>query len=312
MADGTQGPTGRKKDEGHAAATHNGACGKRHFDRRDMIFGQVNRILAVKIQRGGGASAPWSQTAALKPVRGIGEFFAVSLDTVVAIFKRPFAWREFLEQMWFVARVALFPATVLAIPYVVLAVFAVNLLLVEIGAADLSGAGASITGLTQIGPFVTVLVVAGSGAAAMCADLGARTIREELDALRVMGIDPVQALMAPRVLAITVVSWLLFSVVTLTGLGGGFFFSVFFQHVTPGAFVASLTLITGLPDVLVSMVKAILFGFIAGLIGVYLGTTVKGGPAGVGNAVNATVVYSFVLLFIINLIVTAVGFEVIK
>lgn len=254
----------------------------------------------------------WSQTTALKPLRGIGAFFAASLDTLLAMFKWPFAWREFLEQMWFVGRVALFPAMVLSIPYVVLAVFTLNVLLVEFGAADLSGTGASITGVTQIGPFVTVLVVAGSGAAAICADLGARTIREELDALRVMGVDPVRVLLAPRVLAITVVSWLVSSMVTLTGLVGGFVFSVFFQHVTPGTFVASMTLITGLPDVLVSMLKATLFGFIAGLVGVYLGTTVKGGPAGVGNAVNATVVYSFVLLFIVNLLMTAVGFEAIK
>jgi phospholipid/cholesterol/gamma-HCH transport system permease protein len=257
-------------------------------------------------------SPAWTPPNALRPVGGFGEFFAASLDTLVAIFKWPFAWREFLEQMWFVARVSLFPAMVLSIPYVVLAVFSFNVLLVQFGAADLSGTGASITGVTQIGPFVTVLVVAGSGAAAICADLGARTIREEIDALRVMGVDPVRALLAPRVLAITLVSWLLSSTVTLTGLVGGFFFSVAFQHVTPGAFVAGLTLITGIGDVLVSMVKATLFGLIAGLIGVYLGTHVKGGPAGVGNAVNATVVFSFVSLFIVNFLLTAIGFEVLK
>lgn len=251
-------------------------------------------------------------TPTLAPLRNIGDFFATALDTVVAMFKWPFAWREFFEQTWFVARVSLVPSMVLAIPFVVLSVFTFNVLLVEFGAADLSGTGASVTAVNQIGPFVTVLVVAGSGAAAICADLGARTIREELDALRVMGVDPVSALLAPRVLALTVVSWLISSLVTLTGLVGGFLFSVFFQHVTPGAFVAGMTLITGLSDVVVSMVKATVFGFTAGLIGIYLGTTVRGGPAGVGNAVNQTVVLSFVALFFINLILTAIGFEVTK
>lgn len=250
------------------------------------------------------------KNVALALVRGMGDFSALALDIIVAMVRWPFAWRELFEQTWFVARVALFPAMALSIPEVVLAVFTFNTLLVEFGAADLSGTGASVTAVTTIGPFVTVLVVAGAGAAAICADLGARTIREELDALRVMGVDPVRALLAPRVLAITVVSWLISSLVTLTGLVGGFFFSVFFQHVTPGAFVAGMTLITGLPDVFVSMVKATVFGLTAGLIGVYLGTTVKGGPAGVGNAVNQTVVLSFVSLFVINLIITAVGFEV--
>jgi phospholipid/cholesterol/gamma-HCH transport system permease protein len=259
------------------------------------------------------SSSPiWSEAAALKPLRGVGEFFAFAMDTFVTMFTSRFAWREFLGQTWFVAKVALGPALVLSIPYVVLTVFTFNVLLVQFGAADLSGAGASLGGVNQIGPFVTVLVVAGSGATAMCADLGARTIREELDALSVMGIDPVQALMVPRVLAATVVSLLLSSWVTLVGLTGGFAFSVFFQHVTPGSFVASMTLITGIGDVLISMVKATVFGLIAGLIACYKGTTVDGGPAGVGNAVNETVVLSFVLLFVINLIITAVGFEVTK
>jgi phospholipid/cholesterol/gamma-HCH transport system permease protein len=251
-------------------------------------------------------------TPALTPVRGLGDFFALALDTFVAMFKWPFAWREFFEQTWFVARVSLLPAMFLAIPFTVLSVFLFNVLLVEFGAADLSGTGASITTVDEIGPFVTVLVVAGSGAAAICADLGARTIREELDALRVMGIDPVRALLAPRVLAVTLVAFMISSLVTLTGLVGGFLFGVFFQHVTPGAFVASMTLVTGIADVLVAMVKATIFGLVAGLIAIHQGTTVQGGPAGVGNAVNQTVVYSFVLLFFINVILTAAGYEVIR
>jgi phospholipid/cholesterol/gamma-HCH transport system permease protein len=60
------------------------------------------------------------------------------------------------------------------------------------------------------------------------------------------------------------------------------------------------------------MVKATVFGLTAGLIGVYQGTTVSGGPAGVGNAVNQTVVFSFVLLFVVNLVITAIGFQVTK
>ena len=251
-------------------------------------------------------------TVAVKPLRGVGGFFAFSMDTFVTMFKPPFAWREFLDRSWFLTRVSLLPALMLSIPYVVLTVFTFNVLLVEFGAADYSGTGAAIGAVNQIGPFVTVLVVAGAGASAICADLGARTIREELDALKVMGIDPIQALVVPRVLAAVVVAFLLSSLVTLTGLTGGFFFSVFLQHVTPGAFVSSLTFITGPGDVVVSMVKAALFGLTAGLLACYQGTTVKMGPASVGNAVNETVVFSFVLLFVINMVVTAVGFEVTK
>jgi phospholipid/cholesterol/gamma-HCH transport system permease protein len=156
---------------------------------------------------------------------------------------------------------------------------------------------------------VTVLVVAGAGATAMCADLGARTIREELDALKVMGINPTQALVVPRVLAATIVAVLLSSIVILVGLLGGFFFSVFVQHVTPGAYVAGMTVLAGVADLLLAMVKAALFGLAAGLIACYKGVSVKGGPAGVGNAVNETVVYTFVALFAINIVATGIGAE---
>src|SRR3977135_4610640 len=108
----------------------------------------------------------------------------------------------------------------LAMPYSVLLVFTFNILLTEFGAADFSGTGAAIGTVNQIGPIVTVLVVSGAGATAMCADLGARTIRDEPDALRVMGINPIQALVVPRVLAATTVAVAPSWSVMLGGPGG--------------------------------------------------------------------------------------------
>src|ERR1700686_4276213 len=169
-----------------------------------------------------------ASTGVSKPLRSLGEFFRMAWETLTLIPRRPFAWREYLSQSWFVARVSLLPTLMLAIPFTVLAVFTFNLLLVEFGAADYSGVGAGEGTVTQIGPIVTVLVVSGAGATAMCADLGARTIREELDALRVLGINPVQSLVVPRVLAATLVSLMLTSIVTMVGIIGSFVFSVYF------------------------------------------------------------------------------------
>ncbi|MFI6367678.1 MlaE family ABC transporter permease [Nocardia sp. NPDC050630] len=231
----------------------------------------------------------------------------MSIDTGIAAFRRPFAWRELILQCWFIARVSMVPTFMLAIPFTVLTVFVLNILLLEIGAADMSGAGAALGAVSQIGPMVTVLVVSGAGATAVCADLGARVIREEIDAMRVLGIDPLQRLVLPRVIGSTAVALLLNSLVALVGLIGAFLFSVYVQHVTPGAFAAGLTLVTGASEVVVSIVKAGLFGLSAGLIACYRGLTVKGGPTGVGQAVNETVVFAFVALFFINVVVTAVG-----
>jgi phospholipid/cholesterol/gamma-HCH transport system permease protein len=236
----------------------------------------------------------------------VGSFFALSLDILVQMVHPPFAWREFIHQAWFVARVSILPTIFISVPFNAMAVFIINILLVEIGAADFSGAGAALACVVYIGPITTVLVVSGTGATAMCADLGARTIREEVDAMRVMGINPVRRLLVPRVVALMVNGLLLNAITTLVGLVASYFFSIYFQHVNPGSYAASLTVLVGLTDTVVAFAKAAIFGLIAGFIGCYKGVTVGGGPQGVGNAVNETVVYTFMALFVINVVMTAV------
>ena len=202
---------------------------------------------------------------------------------------KPFEWREFIWIGWFLMRVSLLPTIAVAIPETVLLIFTLNLLLAEIGAADVSGAGAAIGAVTQLGPIVTVLVVAGAGGTAICADLGARTIREEIDALEVLGIDPIHRLVVPRVVASTIVAVLLNGLVVAVGLGGGYLFSVYLQNVSSGAYLSTLTALTGLPEVVIAFVKAATFGLIAGLVGCHRGSIVRGGSKGLGIAVNETV-----------------------
>ena len=245
-----------------------------------------------------------------KPAVAVGDFMVLAGETFAAAFRRPFAMRELIEQIWFVARVSIVPTLVLSIPYTVLIVFTLNIVLIEVGAGDLSGAGAALASITQVGPVVTAIVVSGAGSTAMCADLGARTIREEIDAMKVIGVNPIQALVVPRVIAATFVALLLYSAVAVVGLTGSYFFVVYVQHVTPGAFIFGMTLLTGLPQVIVSLVKALLFGLSAGLIACYKGLSVGGGPTAVGNAVNETVVFAFMALFLINILATAFGVKV--
>ncbi len=103
-----------------------------------------------------------------------------------------------------------------------------------------------------------------------------------------------QRLVTPRMLASGLVALLLNSLVVIIGILGGYFFSIFVQDVNPGAFAAGITLLTGVPEVIISCVKAALFGLIAGgLVACYRGLTITGGGAkAVGNAVNETVVYA--------------------
>jgi phospholipid/cholesterol/gamma-HCH transport system permease protein len=242
-----------------------------------------------------------------RPLAHIGGFARMSALAGKAVVSGRLEWRELILQCWFLLRITILPTVLAAMPLTVLLTFTLNVLLAEFGAADISGAGAALGAVTQLGPLTTVLVVAGVGSTAICADLGARTIREEIDALEVMGIDPIRRLVVPRVLAATLIAGLLNSLVIIVGLVGGFVFSVYLQDISGGAYLSTLTLVTGLPEVLIALAKAISFGLIAGLVGCYRGLTVSGGAKGVGIAVNETVVLCVLALFAVNVVLTTIG-----
>ena len=155
------------------------------------------------------------------------------------------------------------------------------------------------------------LLIAGAGGSAIAADLGARKIREELDAMMVLGIDPIQRLVVPRVLAAMLVAVFLNGLVSVVGVAGGYVFNVVLQDGTPGAYIASFTALAQLPDLWVGLVKATIFGLIAAVVAAYKGMNAAGGPKGVGDAVNESVVITFVLLFIVNFVISAIYLQVV-
>jgi len=240
----------------------------------------------------------------------VGSFFALCGDTARAMFRRPFQLQEFLEQTRFIAGVSMFPVVFVTIPFTVVVQFFIGQLLEEIGATDLAGAGAGLAVIQELGPFCSVLVVAGAGATAVCADLGSRKVREELDAMATLGIDPVQRLVVPRVFAFAVVSVGLFGIVAAVGLLGTYAFSATVQGASPGLFISNLTLLTGLQEFSVSLIKTFVFGVGAALVSCYLGLNARGGPKGVGEAVNQTVVFTLMLLVVLNSLITAVFLQV--
>ena len=240
-----------------------------------------------------------------KTFSAFGDFYSFVGKVFTQMFSRRFQFREFVSQAWFITTVSFGPALLVSIPFCVVIIFQVNQILIQIGAVDLAGAGAAVAVVREIGPIVSVLVVAGAGATAICADLGSRKIREEIDALVTLGIDPIERLVVPRVVASTLVGLALNGMVTIVGLIGGYFFSVVLQGATPGLYLSDLTLLVGLSDFLASEAKAAIFGLLAGLTACYLGLNAKGGPKGVGEAVNQTVVFAFMLLFAANSVITA-------
>jgi phospholipid/cholesterol/gamma-HCH transport system permease protein len=244
-------------------------------------------------------------------LRQTGSFVAFALDTQSALFRRPFQFRELIQQAWFIASVTIVPTALVSIPFGAVIALQLGTLTRQLGAQSFTGAASVLAVVREASPIVTALLIAGAGGSAICADLGARKIREEIDAMEVLGIDPIQRLVVPRVIACMLVAVLLNGLVSVVGVAGGYFFNVIVQGGTPGAYLASFTALAQLPDLYAGEFKALVFGLIAALVACYKGLTAGGGPKGVGDAVNQSVVITFLLLFFSNFILTAIYFQVV-
>jgi phospholipid/cholesterol/gamma-HCH transport system permease protein len=250
----------------------------------------------------------------LSPVGGVrqaGSLFALFLDVGRMTFKRPFQAREFIQQAWFIASVTIFPTMMVSIPFGAVIALELGTLSRQIGAQSFTGAASVLAIIREASPIVCALLIAGAGGSAICADLGSRKIRDEIDAMEVLGISPVQRLVVPRVLACVLVAVALNGLVCVVGVAGGYFFNVVLQQGTPGAYIASFTALAQLPDLWIGLIKALIFGLIAAIVAAYKGVNAGGGPKGVGDAVNESVVITFLLLFIVNLVLSAIYLQLI-
>jgi len=244
-------------------------------------------------------------------LRQSGSLFAFFIDVVKAVPRRPFQVREFVQQAWFISSVSILPAALVSIPFGAVIALQLGSLVRQLGAQSFTGAASVLAVVREAGPIVTALVIAGAGGSAICADLGARKIREELDAMQVLGIDPIQRLVVPRVIAGMLVSVLLNGLVSVVGVAGGYLFNVVMQGGTPGAYVASFQALGQVPDLVAGEIKALVFGAVAALVAAYKGMNAGGGPKGVGDAVNQSVLITFMLLFALNFVITAIYFQVV-
>ncbi|RMI30199.1 ABC transporter permease [Nocardia stercoris] len=217
-----------------------------------------------------------------------------------------FQVHETLTQAWFLIRVTALPSVLMAIPFGVIVSAQVGNIVSQLGADSMIGAAGGMGVIKQGAPMATAMLLGGAGAAAIAADLGARTIREEVDAMRVMGVDPVQRLVVPRIAAMMLVAPLLNIAIIFIGVVSGFTVAVTALGVTPGSYWDSFGAFAAPIDVWVSLVKSMIFGFIVVVIACQRGLEAKGGPRGVADGVNAAVVMSVAAVAVLNTAITQV------
>ncbi|WP_067828013.1 ABC transporter permease [Nocardia inohanensis] len=243
-------------------------------------------------------------------LRTFGRAAGIAQESVAGTFsdlaRGQFQWKEAVLQAWRLITVTAIPAILMAIPFGVIVSVQVGNLIHTLGADSLLGATGGLGVIKQGAPLATGFLLGGAGAAALAADLGARTIREEIDALNTMGISPIHRLVIPRMVAMIFVAPLLNVLIIFVGVLAGYLVAIGGQGVTPGSYWATFGSFTTTADVWVSLLKAVIFGFLVVVIACQRGLEAKGGPRGVADAVNAAVVLSVVSIVTVNLVATQI------
>jgi phospholipid/cholesterol/gamma-HCH transport system permease protein len=239
-------------------------------------------------------------------IRTMGGMAALGARALVALVQPPYVWRyELANHAIFIAKVALIPIalSIAAWGFSGPGLQAGNFL-ITFGTIDRAGGFMAVAIVREFGTFVTATVVAGVVGTTITAELGARVVRGEIDALEVIGVDPVRHIVAPRVLALAVMMMVLDVFALIFGLAGGYLASVGVLGGTTGGFFANFFANTTFLDLLASVLKCAIFGVLIGVICSYKGLHVKGGPEGVGRAVNDAVVGCLLAIFLVNLVYT--------
>jgi phospholipid/cholesterol/gamma-HCH transport system permease protein len=249
----------------------------------------------------------------------IGDMTLLTGRTISSALRPPYPYGgEFVSQFLLALRGVWFPLLVstVAINYGAPGLQAANFLTV-FGALDRLGGFFVLAAIREIGPLITAIVVAGVAGTAITADLGARKVREELDALQVLGVDPVKNLVVPRFLALMIVTGLFDIYALLFGIFGGIIAAI--TNGQPlGPFWTTLFANATATDLWGSVLKTTIFGAIIAIVCSYKGMSASGGAEGVGRAVNEAVVISFLgfgafnYVFTQTLLATHPGILVIK
>lgn len=244
--------------------------------------------------------------AALRFVDHLGKIAAFATQIGRAVVTRPARFRPFVNE--------LFNLGVLSLVIVCVSGLAVGMVLglqgyhtlSQFGAAQSLGAGVGLILIREMGPVLTALLVTGRAGSATTAEIGTMAATEQLDGLRMMSINPIHLVVAPKTLAMICVMPLLSALFIVFGLGGGYLVGVTLMGLDGGTYVSSLkSAVDYYDDVVGSLLKALVFGVLVGLIATYRGYTATPTSAGVAAATTSTVVVGSVSVLIVDYFITA-------
>lgn len=247
----------------------------------------------------------WLGQTALHGLRELG-LMAMLLGSACAWAVRPpFRLRLLLRQMEFVGASSLFVVGLTSLfTGMVLALQTYHAFRL-FSAESLVGAVVALSLCRELGPVITALMVTGRAGSAMAAEIGSMRVTEQVDALTVMAVSPVQYLVAPRMLAGLLMLPLLTALADLIGVAGGYLVGVKMLGINAGLFMNKIYELVELGDIMNGLAKSAVFGLLLALIGCHQGYRASGGAEGVGRATTDAVVWASVMILAADYVMTA-------
>lgn len=245
----------------------------------------------------------------INTVASTGKYSVFTTKTVKMMITPPVSFSLVLQQIDFVGTNSL--AIVIAAGSMVGGIFGFQLgeIFGLFAVESLVGATAGFAITRELAPIVSAFLVTARAGSAMTAEIGTMRVNEQIDAMRVMSINPYAYLTSPRVLATTVILPLLSTMFVIAGLMCAIFVSSAYYGVEFNAAIERLRWLVSLDDLIVGIEKAAIFGFLLSSVCCFQGFNAKGGAKGVGVATTKAVVVSYVAIIILDFLATYVQFK---
>ncbi len=245
----------------------------------------------------------------MKSIQQLGDFFIFAWQAFSAMFRGGFDrrnWRLLIPQLYEVGYRSL-PVILITGAFVgmVIAVQAVEQFR-AMGLEERMGTLVNLSVVRELGPVLAGIMLAGRIGGALTAELGTMNVTEQIDALRSMGVNPMRYLVAPRVLACTVLTPTLTFFADFTGAAGGWFVSVVVEGVPAGPYWDFTRQSVTNFDLYSGIVKSVFFGAALGLISCYSGFHCRPGAEGVGKACTTSFVISFIAILALDFVLAQV------
>jgi phospholipid/cholesterol/gamma-HCH transport system permease protein len=263
----------------------------------------AREVMPTRLERASSLPGP---DYALALARNMGGFATFGLEVARSMLgRRPIWGREFLIQCSFVTRSTMIPVMLVnGVFGLAIIGLSAGVPLSQLGTLDRDAALAGPGLIRDFGVFMTGAVFAGVLGTTIAAEFGARKIREELEALDVLGVDVMRSMIVPRIAAMMVMQVVAFFVGVAAGSFGAFMAMTVFFHEPTAEFLPQLLANVSYVDLWAAMIKVLIFGFVIGVIACFKGLNAKGGAEGVGRAVNESVVACLIAVFFVNIVYT--------